>query len=244
MAKKGFPKDLPPIDDEGSGSSPDFSKLDPGLDSGGGIKSKGRVFLDRIFSCIKFILGLMLLTLVYAGARSFLKESYDLERVIRLNFWYGAAAFLGIYLFVFEPANVYQRGQKIMAWIFKFIAPLVKVAPFVLPIYTLLLLLLYPLIRLINATRQMDIVFVFLLGFTMALHLVFSAKTLRSRQGDFLKANYIFGFSMVFILDLMMLAGGLNLIYGSFSFLDFFTGMTGTAHSIYTAVIAQVLALK
>jgi hypothetical protein len=194
---------------------------------------------------IKFVLGLILLVVVYAGTRAFLDEFNTLDKMIKSYFWWGVLSFVLFHFFVFEPAIVYQKGQKLLAFVFKFFAPLVKVAPFVLPIYALVLLCVYPLLMLLNSTRQdmVTLYCVFTLGLTMALHIVFSAKTLRSRQGDFLKANYLFGFSLVYVINLLILGFALNLLFAEFSFLDFFTGMSRIAHGIYYAVVKQVFAL-
>ena len=241
MAKKAFPRDF----DADAQDGPDFSQLDPGLDSGGDIKSKGRVFAERVASVIKFIFGLILLVVVYAGTRAFLDEFGAMDKTIKAYFWWGVLGFVLFHFFVFEPAIVYQKGQKLLTFVFKFIAPLVKVAPFVLPIYTIILLCIYPLLMLLNSTRQdmVTLYCVFGLGLTMALHIVFSAKTLRSRQGDFLKANYIFGFSLIYVINLLLLGFALNLLFAEFSFLDFFAGMSKIAHGIYYAAVKQIFAL-
>ena len=82
--------------------------------------------------------------------------------------------------------------------------------------------------------------FIFFLGLTFILHLVFSAKTIQAKKGDFLKANYIFGFSFVYILNIILLSFGLNIIFKEFSFVNFFNNSFLAAKNILYAVFKQL----
>lgn len=223
----------------------DFNKLDAGLESSGEIKPGVGVFLrSRILSIIKLILGVSLLAFVYAGTVVFIKELGFVEKLWQSCFWSGVISFIILYLFIYEPAKIYQKGQKLLGLIFKFFAPLVKVAPYVLPIYTIIIFCLYPVFQLIfnlkEQATKINSYFIFLGGFTLTLHLVFSAKSLRWRQGDFLKANYIFGFSLVYIINLSLIALCLSLILEKFSFIDFFNNFFQTATAIFKATFKQI----
>ena len=98
---------------------------------------------------------------------------------------------------------------------------MVRFAPYLVPIYTLLLFFAYVLLSAMHKSDRILGYFIFLFGFSFALHLVFGAKSLRSRKGDFLKGNYIFGFSFVYVLNIFILALLLNLIFANFSVVDF-----------------------
>ncbi len=231
----------------------DFSKLDPGLsqegeigeDAGGGsfldkFKPKIQHLINRILSILKLILGLCFLTFVYTGSVGFLQELKQADSRLQYDFWSGVITFVVIYLFFYEPAKVYQKGQKLLTIIFKFFAPLVKFAPYVLPIYTILILAVYPLFRVFNKSPLVTEYFVFFSGLSLSLHLVMTAKTLRSKPSDFLKANYIFGFSLVYILNLLLIAICFQLILDNFSFYNFFQGAYTESQRIYHAVFRQI----
>ncbi len=197
-------------------------------------------WLARTLSVIKFILGLCLLAFVYSVSVAFLNEFYGVEHIAQVYFWSGAISFLAVYLFILEPTIIYAKGQKILEAVFKFFAPLVRVAPYVLPIYSIILSLLYLLLSLMISSKNLLYWFMFLLGFTMVLHLVFGAKTLRSKQGDFLKANYIFGFSLVYIINVFLAGFFLNLIFKEFSFVNFSNNTYQIAKDIFAAVFKQL----
>jgi len=103
-----------------------------------------------------------------------------------------------------------------------------------------LLSLAYLIMAKMADTREFLTLFIFGIGFSLALHLVFSAKTLRSKQGDKLKSNYIFGFSWIYILDALLLALFFNLAFENFSFLTFFNSSYQISRSIYLAAFRQL----
>jgi len=197
-------------------------------------------FSSRIFGVIKFILGICLLSFVYSCSVSFVNEISLIDKSLQNDFWAGVITLLVIYLFIWEPAVVYVKGQKLVEIVFTFFKPLVRVAPYLLPIYTIILFILYGILSFILKSPSLMNYFVFLFGLSVALHLIFSAKSIRSKQGDFLKANYIFGFSLIYIINLMLLAFGFNLLFKDFSFVNFFNSSYQFAKAIYYAIFKQL----
>jgi hypothetical protein len=123
-----------------------------------------------------------------------------------------------------------------------FFSPLLKVAPFVLPVYSILAFCAWGVYSLFNKSEEAGRIFVFLIGFTAMLHLVFGSRSLRTRKGDFLKANYLFSGSFIYIITLIILALGLSLFFPSFSFVSFCTSSFREAQHIFTSFINQLFA--
>lgn len=194
----------------------------------------------KTFGIIKLILGVCLLPFVYSVTVAFLNELSLLEKTISHYFFGGIIGFLIIYLFIYEPTIIYNKGQKILEAIFRFFTPLVKVAPYLLPIHTIILFFIYSLYSLFSKSFGSVKYFVLLFGFSIGLHLVFSAKSLRSRQSDFLKANYIFGFSFIYIVNLAILAFGFSLIFNSFSFVNFCNNSFQIGRNIFAGIFKQL----
>ena len=194
----------------------------------------------RIFAIIKLALGLALLPFVYSVTISFLGQFGLIEKSLQNYFWAGVLSFLLVYLFVWEPAKIYAKGQRILEVIFQFFAPLVKVAPYVLPIYFVLIATAFLLLSLAIKSKEFISYSISLFGASLALHLVFSAKSIRGKQEDFLKANYIFGFSLVYIINLTLLAFFLNLIFEEFSFVVFCNKTFRTGADIFYAIFKQL----
>jgi len=205
-----------------------------------GGKSKISAVSSRLFSMIKLILGLCLLAFVYSVTAAFLGEFNAVEKELQKAFWAGVISFVIIYLFIYEAAIFYKKGQRLLELIFKFFAPLVKVAPYLLPIYTIFIFSGYLIISQMTKSENVLRSSLFLLGLTLAFHLVFSAKSIRSRQGDFLKANYIFGFSLVYIVNLIVLCFFLNIIFEKFSFVNFLNNFFQAGQGVFTTIFKQL----
>lgn len=203
-------------------------------------KPKAIGFSGRIFGIVKFVLGVCLLPFVYALSVAFFNEAKVLEKTISNSFFAGSITFIVVYLFVYEPVIIYNQGHKILEKVFSFFKPLVRVAPYVLPIYTIILLLICLLYSAVSKSTESLTYFVFLFGFSLTLHLVFSARSLRSRQSDFLKGNYIFGFSFVYILNLTILALGLSLLFNKYSFVNFCNNSFQIAAGVFKALFGQL----
>jgi len=195
---------------------------------------------NKVFGIIKFGLGICLLPFVYSTSIVFFNQFGLIEKSLQGYFWSGAIALLIIYLFIWEPAIIYAKGQKLLEMIFIFFKPLVKLAPYVLPVYTIVLFIIYGLFSLAVKSAWLVQYSLFLIGFTFALHLVFSAKSIRSKKSDFLKANYIFGFSMIYIIDVAILAFCMNLIFKEFSFVNFSNSAYQAASNIFYALFKQL----
>jgi len=218
----------------------DFPKLGDNF----GAKPKLAAFSGKLFGVIKFILGICLLPFMYSTTTSFLAEFSKVEFPLQNYFWYGISSFLVIYLFIWEPAIIYAKGQRILEVIFTFFRPLVRVAPFLLPIYFIILMIAYGLVSFFSKSQEMTNFFVFLFGFSMAFHLVFSAKTLRTKQDDFLRANYIFGFSFLYLINLMLLAFLFSFIFDKFSFVHFCNASYQSTGGIFSAIFSQLFVNK
>lgn len=197
-------------------------------------------FSRASFGVIKLILGIALLPFVYSVTVAFLNDFILVDRAAQSYFWRGIITLLVIYLFVWEPAIIYSKGHKILELIFNFFKPLVRVAPYLLPIYTIVLFILYSLLSLVIKSEWLIKYSIFLFGFTLCLHLVFSAKSIRGKKSDFLKSNYIFGFSLVYIINIALLAFFLNLIFKEFSFVNFSNNSISSAKNIFYAVFKQL----
>ncbi|MCM8782971.1 MAG: hypothetical protein NC909_01040, partial [Candidatus Omnitrophica bacterium] len=186
------------------------------------LPSRFQRVIQRALVVLKLLLGIMLFPFVYGSTFMFMRELFLLDTNVKISFFSGIAFFLIVYLFIWEPVIIYKKGQRFLQIIFGFFSPLLKIAPYLLPIYTIVLFLLYFLALLIFKPAQIIDIFMFLLGLSISLHLVFSAKILKSKLGDYLKANYIFGFSFIYLINVIILSFGFNLMLKDFSFVNFF----------------------
>jgi hypothetical protein len=145
-----------------------------------------------------------------------------------------------MHVFIYEPNGLYRFGQKLLADIFRFFAPLVKVAPFVLPIYSILFLVIFYFVSLVFTYEWVGNSCMFWVSFSLTMHLVFTAKNLRDSDKNAVKPHYLFSMSLIYVLDIFILALILDLVVSPFSFPEFFKSMTHTAEGIYTGIFRQL----
>ena len=239
MAKKEFPqKQAPKTKDE---------LIQHDLDGLGGLGGLGGDFSSKIsglssklFGIIKFILAIIILPLVYSSIVSFINQFTRIDQGNQQIFYNGIISFLVVYLFIWEPAAIYNKGHKLLEICFSFFKPMVNVAPFLLPIYTILFFVIYGLLALGVKAGWLIEYTLFLIGFSSILHLTFAAKAIRSKKGDFFKANYIFSLSFIAILNLTLLALGFSFIFKEFSFVNFCNVSFTIFKNIFLTVFKQL----
>ena len=194
----------------------------------------------NIISIIKLICAIVFLPIVIFSSISFFQQIHSVDREIYEFFTWGIFAYLILQLFIYEPDIVFQKGQGMVSSIFHFFSPLVKVASFVLPIYTIFILIIFAIIKLffkdINITKQL----VFLIGFTLTLHMVFCARALKTKSEDVLRANYFFAIQLIYIVNLFIVAFSLSYFLEGFLFIDFYNNTFSQAVNIYNVVFSQL----
>lgn len=209
--------------------------------SGSSLKSFASLGIkQKIFGIVKFLLGLCLLPCVYAVSAAFARQISMVDPAIQRYFWSGVIAFIVFHIFIGELAIVYDSGHKLLEVIFSFFAPLVKVAPYLLPVYTIILCVVYGILSLFIKSAWLLQYTLFLLGLTTMLHLVFSAKTVRSQEDDFLESNYILGFSFIYIVNVGFIALILSFLLASFNFGDFVGRSITLYRDIFYAIFKQL----
>ncbi|MCM8801246.1 MAG: hypothetical protein NC912_04450 [Candidatus Omnitrophica bacterium] len=198
----------------------------------------------KILVVLKLILGLCLLPFVYSSSVSFLNEFTVIDKDLQNYFWQGVITFLIFYLFIWQPNIIYLKGQRILEIIFSFFRPFIKIAPYLLPIYTIILFFLYMVLSLLFSNQYLINIFIFLFGFSIGLHLVFSARSIKAKQNDPLKTNYIFGFSLIYIINLGLLSFLFNFIFKDFSFVNFCNNSLQISRQMFNTIFQQLFLKK
>jgi hypothetical protein len=195
---------------------------------------------QKALKVLKFVIVVFLMPWIYSFTVTFINESKAIPKPFLGSFIAGIISFLVVYLFIYEPGRVYQKGQEIAGATFHFLSPLVKVTSFVVPIYTIVLFLIYCLISLFVKTNLLLDFFMFLIGLTIALHLVFTARILHSRKDDFLMINYLFSFGLVYIINIILIALGFSILFESFFWSGFSISSFQISKDIFSAVFGQL----
>lgn len=174
-----------------------------------------------MFALIKFAVFIVLIPFIAAVTISFQKEISELKYVYHHSFYQGIGVYVLLNLFVTDLNWLYKFGQGVAMEFFRFWDPLSKVTPYLLPVFTFIFIGLYYLcVRVLGYYPNSGIWF-FMIGLTFAMHLIMTARELYEADDALFKPNYLFEMSLVYIVNLFMMAQLLNSAAWRFSLFAF-----------------------
>lgn len=97
----------------------------------------------------------------------------------------------------------------------------VMLAPYFIPIYTVIVALLYFISSFYIDIAKYSGLFIFLIGFTLMFHLTYTAESMRQKQSDFIKPGYLSSISFIYIINLIIVFVIISLLFKEVSFIDF-----------------------
>jgi len=195
---------------------------------------------STIGDIVKFLIFVGLIPLIIALTVAFCQEFRSLPTSYKFAFNWGIILYLILHLLVYEPEGIYLFGQKIVSSIFCFFEPLVKVAPFFFPIYSILLLVVLFFENIFLKSLKFDLVLIFLIAFTLIMHIALTAKALKGKDANATKPNYFFTMSFIFVINIFIISLMFDLIIPEFAFTTFFKHTAVAAKEIYLTVYRQL----
>ena len=195
---------------------------------------------DAFFVVLKFLFAVLILPLVIASTFAFQNELVKFEPALRDALSWGMFSYIILKFFVYDFGVVYTFGQRLVTAAFQFLKPLVNAAPYVFPVYSMLVLAVYAVMSWMGGLDTWRTVFLFLFSFTFSMHIILTAQDLYNKDSSAGKPTYFFGMSLVYILDVFLMALLASLVLPGFSFPTFFNDLTGASGNIYKVVIGQL----
>lgn len=215
-------------------------------------------------SLVKNTIGIFLLPVVISITRNFYFELTDIKVLTEPSkyFLLGFAAYVFMYIVLFKLEYFYVLGHEfihtIFIWIFggKIISIKVKkdrgsvtstkknifidLAPYLVPIYTILIALvyllgssfwnLYPLVRH----------FIFFAGFSFSFHLVMTIDKMKIEQPDFLDFGYLNSLTLIYLVNVIIIALFLGLLFPNFVFKEFMISFFEDTKELYITLFDQL----
>lgn len=211
---------------------------------------------------IKFAVG-VLAAPVAVGASTALYRNILLikELANSINsFLWGMAGYAILHLLFYKPTYVYVLGHEAvhagMAWVFggkvkSFKASekggsvttdksnaAIELGPYFVPIYAILITVVYFLIA--SSYSVNSSVFMFLIGFALAFHVVSTVEVMKVRQPDIVKSGYFFSVVLVYVLNIVVISLIFAMIFPGFGVKNFFLDMWNASRNIYVAIVRQL----
>ena len=211
----------------------------------------------RIF---KVLIGVVLLPVTVAASIGFAGQLSQVQNLEGLSAFFlkGVVIYLIMHLVLYKPSYFYVLGHEIAHALatlicggqvrsFRFSAKgggvlttksnfFIALFPYFFPTYTLFFWLVYFLVSLFKDISNLAPHFLFLVGFSLALHLVMTTDAMKVKQSDIFQTGYLFSISLIYVLNILLVSLILSVVFKDFSFPAFFQASLERAGNIYYGI--------
>jgi len=195
---------------------------------------------ERLYSVLKFVLAVLLVPVVIGLTAAFLDGLRETDSRIAAAFGWGVIAYLVLHILFYAPAQVFDAGKKMSEQAVGFVFPLVKVAGFCIPIFTLLAFGLYAFVAAVWKRPDTLPFFVFCASFTFTMHMVFSANALKDKKPGWLKENYLLAIFTIYIVSMILISLVFSFLTPDFVLAHFFKRCGHVAGALYSVSFRQL----
>jgi hypothetical protein len=185
-----------------------------------------------LLSLLKGILAVLLIPFIVAVTLSF-QRSLDDVKYLPHYFSLGVYAYIFFHFFIAVPRPIHAFGQKLSAEIFLFSTFLSTALPAAIPIWTCLLILIFSLAKWIFDLTGMEYAVMFLMGFTLTMHVILAAEEIYKGDSSKIKLNYFFNTGLAYMVSLLVVALLLDLTFPSFSYQKLLSGILDHSLRLY-----------
>lgn len=211
---------------------------------------------------VKFLIGVLIIPIAYGVSAAFRQNFLAINELAgSLHFFiWGIIAYAALHLLFYKPTPVYVFGHEavhaMVAWLFggKITSfkvskeggsvttdktnTLIELSPYFIPVYTVLIALVYFLIA--SSYTVNPAIFIFLIGFTLAFHMISTIEVMKIRQPDIVKSGYFFSVVFVYALNIIVISMIFALAFPSFSLKKFFSDFIGISAGVYVGIYKQL----
>ncbi len=175
--------------------------------------------MNMILAAAGFILFLGVFFLFGPPVKSYVFE-HELSHII-------FALFSGVRVkSVSFRKNGYVKTEKVNIFI--------ALAPYAFPLYTLLCIGAFRLVRLRSQNPVLDYLFYFFFGLTLSFHIVATVHYVQIDQPDLSRYGYFSSLVIIFTWSLFVIALMLALMFANVAVMDFFRSTLASTVEIYT----------
>ncbi len=212
-----------------------------------------------VIRIIKVLIGIFLLPVTVATSIAFAGQLGQIQNLEGLSTYFlkGVVIYLITHLVLYKPNYFYVLGHEVAHALATFICGgqirsfrfsprgggvlttksnfFIALFPYFFPTYTLFFWLVYFLVSLFKDISNLAPHFLFLVGFSLALHLVMTIDALKVKQSDIFKTGYLFSVALIYVLNILLVSLILSVVFKDFSFSAFFHSALDHSGNIYYA---------
>jgi hypothetical protein len=219
---------------------------------------------------LKTIVGVLLIPFTYAVAKAFYSEIssisilsgalHIMERGVLVYLLFHVLVFRPVYLYVLgheavhvlatwlcggrvESFNVTKAGGSVIT---SKTNVFIELSPYFVPLYTIMLAPIYFIFQKVNPvlfSLNINAIFLFLVGLTLAMHVVMTSEVLKVQQSDIAKSGFILSFVIIILLNLLVTLLVFCPFFSTISFVEFFEKAKENSQEIYMYIYDRILDL-
>jgi len=213
---------------------------------------------------LRFIISIVLIPVCVIITISFYNSMFAIKEVSEsgLYFIFGALLYSIIHLLLFRLDFLYIFGHESMHAFATFCSGgkaskmkvsskegsvktttpnfFVMLAPYLIPVYTVILAAVYFILSFFIDITKYSGAFIFLIGFTLMLHLVYTAESIRDKQSDLIKTGYFSSISFIYIANLIIVFLIVSFFFQGASFVNFIADVYEKAKIFYWSFWKQL----
>jgi len=211
---------------------------------------------------LKFAIGVLIIPVAFGISIAFYKNLILIKELSgSLNsFLWGVASYTFLHVLFYKPTYLYVLGHEAVhagvSWVmggkiksFKASSEggsvgttktntVVELSPYFVPIYAIIIAIVYFLVAAsYNVNHK---VFIFLIGFALAFHMISTIEVMKVRQPDIVKSGYFFSIVLVYALNIAVISLIFSLKFPSFSEKKFFIDTWLYSKSVYIGIVKQL----
>ena len=211
---------------------------------------------------LKLIVGILAIPVMFSITQAFyttITQVSEFAGILKYFLW-GMAGYVVLHLVFYRPTYAYVLGHEsvhaIFAWImggkiksFKVSEEggsvktdksnvVIELSPYFIPIYAIVIMAVYFVVA--SSYNVNGAVFIFLIGFALAFHVIMTIEVMKIRQPDIVKSGYFFSIVLVYVLNVIVIALLFGMMFKSFSLKEFFLSTWTSTKGIYVAIVRQL----
>lgn len=207
---------------------------------------------------LKFLIGILLLPVAYGFSRTFVitllnVNSPNIEIAV---FFFGMVVYMFVHIFFYKPFFIYTLAHELVHAISAVICGakvssfhvsefggsiktsktniFIELSPYFVPLYTLILLFLIPVVRYNLTNVNLFGAYLFITGFTLGMHLLMNVEILKVRQSDITKSGYVFSIVFIYLVNIIIVFSIFAFLTKEVSMKKFVADSLKNSYSIYS----------
>lgn len=218
---------------------------------------------------VKFFYGILLLPLCYGLFRTLLYVIVNIEFSNKLVYAFlsGAGLYLILHFVLYKPIRIYVIGHELVHAISAYICggkvkklrigssygsvnvdkvnTFIALSPYFVPFYSLIVMIIWILVKYLFKLNVPIEILTFLLGFTIMFHIVLTLYAIYIGQQDFKISGWLFSIVLIFIINCLILISIFLILFPSklnFSGVrEFFLGLTVQTYKFCYNKILEII---